>query len=199
MLRVFDSAAMVTMVITSLSFVVQPALAERRAAFVIGNASCAHAPSLANPLNDATDIAAALDRLGFAITRIDNTDQGDLRRGLQQSSLAASAMSVVFCAGHVIEMDKHNFLIPVDARLLSDADVEFETVPLDLLSHAVERAKGLRLIILDAFRQNALAVAMQRLGATRSIGRGAWPAWRPRVRRWRPTRRRRGRFARRLP
>ena len=150
------------------------ALAGQRVALVIGNASYAHASSLANPLNDATDIAAALDRLGFAVTRMDNADEREMRRGLKQFSLAASAseMAVVFYAGHGIEVDKRNFLIPVDARLLSDADVEFETVPLDLLSRAVERAKGLRLIVLDACRDNPFAVKMQRSGATRSIGRG---------------------------
>ena len=78
---------------------------------------------------------------------------------------------MVFYAGHGIEVDKRNFLVPVDARLLSDADVEFEAVPLDLLSRAVEWARGLRLIILDACRDNPFAVAMQRSGATRSIGR----------------------------
>ena len=157
-----------------LQLLATPVSAGQRVALVIGNASYAHASSLANPLNDATDIGAALERLGFAVTRIDNADYSDLRRGLQQFSLAASAseMAVVFYAGHGIEVDKRNFLIPVDARLLSDADVEFETVPLDLLSRAVERAKGLRLIILDACRDNPFAVAMQRSGATRSIGRG---------------------------
>ncbi len=151
-----------------------PTSAGQRVALVIGNASYAHAPSLANPLNDATDIGAALERLGFAVTRIDNAGYTELRRGLQQFSLAASAseMAVVFYAGHGIEVDRRNFLIPVDARLLSDADVEFEAVPLDLLSRSVERAKGLRLIILDACRDNPFAVAMQRSGATRSIGRG---------------------------
>ena len=148
-----------------------------RAACGAGDRQCVVCPCrrrLANPLNDATDIAAALERLGFAVTRLDNVDYSDLRRGLQQFSLAASAseMAVVFYAGHGIEVDKRNFLIPVDARLLSDADVEFETVPLDLLSRAVERGKGLRLIILDACRDNPFAVAMQRSGATRSIGRG---------------------------
>ena len=151
-----------------------PTSAGQRVALVIGNASYEHAPSLANPLNDANDIGASLERLGFAVTRINNAGYTELRRGLQQFSLAASAseMAVVFYAGHGIEVDKRNFLIPVDARLLSDADVEFETVPLDLLSRAVERAKGLRLIILDACRDNPFAVAMQRSGATRSIGRG---------------------------
>ncbi len=157
-----------------LSALVAPASAGQRVALVIGNASYAHAPSLANPLNDATDIGASLERLGFAVTRIDNAGYTELRRGLQQFSLAASAseMAVVFYAGHGIEVDKRNFLIPVDARLLSDTDVEFEAVPLDQLSRAVERAKGLRLIVLDACRDNPFAVAMQRSGATRSIGRG---------------------------
>ena len=150
------------------------AWAGQRVALVIGNASYAHAPSLANPLNDATDIGTALDRLGFKVTRIENGSHAELWDGLQKFSLAASAseMAVVFYAGHGIEVDKHNFLIPVDARLLSDADVEFEAVPMYLASRAVERASGLRLIILDACRDNPFAVAMQRAGATRSIGRG---------------------------
>ena len=157
-----------------LSAFVMPASAGQRVALVIGNASYEHAPSLANPLNDATDIGDALDRLGFRVTQLPNANRAELWNGLQKFSLAASAseMAVVFYAGHGIEVDKRNFLIPVDARLQSDADVEFEAVPLDLLSRAVERAKGLRLIVLDACRDNPFAVAMQRAGATRSIGRG---------------------------
>ena len=149
--------------------------AGQRVALVIGNASYAHVSKLANPVSDAADIGAALDRLGFAVTRIENAGYAELRRGLQQFALAASTseMAVVFYAGHGIEVDKRNFLVPVDARLLSDADVEFETVPLDLLSRTVERANGLRLIIVDACRDNPFAAAMQRGGATRSIGPGA--------------------------
>ena len=150
------------------------AAAGQRVALVIGNASYAHAPALANPLNDASDIGAALERLGFAVTRLENADQAALRRGLQAFALAASAseVAVVFYAGHGIEVDQRNFLVPVDARLASDRDVEFETVPLELVSRAVERASGLRLVILDACRENPFAASMQRAGATRSIGRG---------------------------
>ena len=157
-----------------LSLLAAPASAEQRVALVIGNGSYAHAPLLANPLNDAADIGGALERLGFKVTRIVNADQVTLRRGLQQFALAASAseMAAVFYAGHGIEVDRRNFLVPVDARLLSDTDVEFETVPLDLLMRAVERTRGLRLIILDACRDNPFAAVMQRSGATRSIGRG---------------------------
>ena len=134
----------------------------------------AHAPVLANPLNDANDIGATLDRLGFEVTTLENAEYDAMRRGLRAFTRAAATaeIALVFYAGHGIEVDKRNFLVPVDARLLSDADVEFETVPLDLLSRAVERAKGLRLIILDACRDNPFAVAMQRADATRSIGRG---------------------------
>ena len=118
------------------------AAAGQRVALVIGNASYAHAPALANPLNDASDIGAVLERLGFAVTRLENADQAALRRGLQAFALAASAseIAVVFYAGHGIEVDQRNYLVPVDARLVSDQDVEFETVPLELVSRAVERA-----------------------------------------------------------
>ena len=151
-----------------------PALAEQRVALVIGNAQYAHASRLANPLNDAADIGAALTRLGFAVTKLENANQATLRRGLQAFSLAASAaeVAVVFYAGHGIEVDQRNFLVPVDARLASDQDVEFEAVPLELVMRSVARASGLRLVVLDACRENPFAVSMQRAGATRSVGRG---------------------------
>ena len=160
--------------ILALSALASHVWAGQRVALVIGNGSYAHAPALANPLNDARDIGEALDRLDFKVTRIENAGYSGLRRGLQQFALAASAseVAVVFYAGHGIEVDRRNFLVPVDAELLSDADVDFEAVPLDLLSRAVERASGLRLIILDACRDNPFVAAMQRAGATRSIGRG---------------------------
>ena len=151
-----------------------PAPASQRVALVIGNATYAHVPALSNPLNDVSDIGAALGRLGFSVTRLDNAGYAALRRGLLEFQRAASAseMAVVFYAGHGIEVDRRNFLVPVDARLVSDQDVEFEAVPLELLSRVVERASGLRLVILDACRENPFAVNMQRAGATRSIGRG---------------------------
>ncbi|MDE0149157.1 MAG: caspase family protein [Rhodospirillaceae bacterium] len=151
-----------------------PAQAAKRVALVIGNAVYAHAPQLANPLNDAGDIGAALGRLGFAVTKLENAGKVALERGLLHFSRAASTAetAVVFYAGHGIEVDKRNFLVPVDARLLSDREVEFETVPLDLVGRAVEGASGLGLVILDACRDNPFAASMRRAGAKRSIGRG---------------------------
>ena len=145
-----------------------------RVALVIGNARYAHAPRLANPLNDAADIGAALSRLGFAVTKLENAGYAALRQGLLAFTRAASAaeVAVVFYAGHGIEVDQRNFLVPVDARLASDQDVEFEAVPLELVMHAVARASRFRLVILDACRENPFAASMQRAGGTRSIGRG---------------------------
>ena len=148
--------------------------AAERVALVIGNGAYEKAPYLANPRNDAADVGAALDRLGFEVSRLANADQAVLREGLRNFTRAASAaeVAVVFYAGHGIEVDGRNFLVPVDARLQSDQDVEFETVSLELVMRSVERARGLRLVILDACRNNPFAESMQRAGATRSIGRG---------------------------
>ncbi len=151
-----------------------PAQAAKRVALVIGNAEYRHASRLANPLNDAADIGAALGRLGFEVARLDNAGYDAMRRGLRAFTRAAatSEIAVVFYAGHGIEVDGRNFLIPVDARLASDQDVEYEAVPLDLVSRSVDRASEFRLIVLDACRDNPFAKAMTRSGATRSIGRG---------------------------
>ena len=146
--------------------------AEQRVALVIGNGAYAHTPVLANPPNDAADVAAALERLGFAVTRLDHAGKADMERVLQEFSEAAfhSEVAVVFYAGHGIEVDGQNYLVPVDARLATDRAVSFETVPLDLVLLAAEPASGFLLVVLDACRDNPFASSMRRTGATRSVG-----------------------------
>ena len=157
-----------------LSVLSAPAAVAERVALVVGNAAYAHAPRLANPLNDAADVGVALQRLGFTVDRLDNADKAELEQALHKLSQAAagSQIALVFYAGHGIEVDKHNFLVPVSARLASEQDVEFETVPLELVMRAVGRASGLGLVILDACRENPFVASMRRSQATRSIGRG---------------------------
>ena len=151
-----------------------PAQAAERVALVIGNAAYARAPALANPLNDAAAVGAALARLGYSVTRLQDADYETLRQGLGDFAVAAQASEValVFYAGHGIEVDKHNFLVPVDAELASDQSVEYEAVRLELVTNAVRGASALRLVILDACRENPFAASMRRAGATRSVGRG---------------------------
>ena len=143
-------------------------LAAERVALVIGNGAYTHVERLANPLNDAADISAALGRLGFAVTRLDDVGKAELERGLQTFMGAANGaeIALVFYAGHGIEVDKRNFLVPVDARLANADDVEFEAVPLALVMRAVGRASDLGLVILDACRDNPFVAAMRRRGST---------------------------------
>jgi uncharacterized caspase-like protein len=80
--------------------------------------------------------------------------------------------AVVYYAGHGIEMGGVNYLLPVDARLETDRDAQFEAVPLDQVMSAVDGAKKLRLVLLDACRDNPFARQMRRTTASRSVGRG---------------------------
>ena len=150
------------------------ALAEVRRALVIGNSAYARVPRLENPGNDAADIAAALERLGFEVTRRTDLDHTGMRLAIRDfAALAAEAdLALVYYAGHGIEIDNTNYLIPVDARLQNDRDVEFEAIRLDTLLRALEGGEGLRLVLLDACRNNPFLASMRRISATRSVGRG---------------------------
>ena len=81
-------------------------------------------------------------------------------------------MSVVYFAGHGMEVSRRNYLIPVDARLCSSLDVEQEAVDPGPFLRSVSGAKGLRLVLLDACRNNPFAASMTMAAHTRSVGRG---------------------------
>lgn len=150
------------------------AQAAKRVALVIGNSDYQHASKLPNPRNDARDMAAAFDRLGFEVTRLDNLGFGEMRRTLGEFSDNAfgADMAVVFYAGHGMEVNKQNYLIPTDARLATDRAISYEAVPLELVTEAVSGAKGLKLVMLDACRNNPFAASMELTNPNRSIGRG---------------------------
>jgi tetratricopeptide (TPR) repeat protein len=150
---------------------------ERRIALIIGNSAYRNVPPLANPVRDATSIADALRRTGFqTVTLQTDLPKEKLVDALRNfAQLADNAdWALVYYAGHGIEMGGANYLIPVDAKLSTDRDVGFETVPLDQVLSAVEGAKRLKLVLLDACRDNPFASQMRRTMATasRSIGRG---------------------------
>ena len=151
--------------------------AAERVALVIGNSDYEKpsVPFLANPRNDAQAMGEALAHLGFAVTLLEDASYQDLRLGLQkfEKAVARSEIAVVFYAGHGIEMDKHNYLVPVDAALASDRDVKHEAMKLSRVLESVEGASRLRLVILDACRNNPFEASMQRTaGTTRSVKRG---------------------------
>jgi TPR repeat protein len=148
--------------------------ASDRVALVIGNAAYDNASVLENTVSDATAIGSTFERLGFDVTLQRDQSFAALRQTLGEfrRKAASAEVAVVFYAGHGIEVDNSNYLIPTDAALKTDADIEFETIPLDLVMRAVEGASRLKLVMLDACRDNPFARSMQRERASRSIGRG---------------------------
>ena len=154
-----------------------PVNVSRRIALVIGNSAYKNAPTLSNPQRDATLVADTLKRTGFDAVALQN-DLGReaLIKALRDFAQAAEAAdwAVVYYAGHGMEVSGINYLVPVDARMASDRDIGFEAVPLDQVLNAAERARRLRLVILDACRDNPFASQMKRTltVASRSILRG---------------------------
>ena len=159
----------------ALLLVGQPAFADKRVALVIGNAAYQNVPRLPNPVNDGNTIATTLKDAGFDV--VDNRhDLGaaDTRRALRDFADRArdADIAVVYYAGHGIEVEGGNYLIPVDAKLERDTDVYDEALSLDRVLLAVEPAKKLRLVILDACRDNPFTKTMKRTVASRAIGQG---------------------------
>jgi tetratricopeptide (TPR) repeat protein len=152
-----------------------PIRRETRVALVIGNADYRNVPKLPNPPRDADAIAESLRRVGFTTVRVSNNLSRDATvaalRAFEREAEKAD-WAVVYYAGHGIEVGGVNYLIPVDAALKIDKDVQDEAVPLDRVLSAIESAKRLRLVILDACRDNPFVTSMKRSIASRSIGRG---------------------------
>jgi hypothetical protein len=160
-----------------------PTLGERAATFgkrvalVIGNSNYKDVPALQNPQRDAATVAKALKAVGFQNVTL----QVDLGREQLVDALRAFAKqaenadwAVVYYAGHGIEVAGINYLIPTDAKIASDLDISLEAIPIDQVLNATERARALRLVILDACRDNPFANQMRRSSTvgSRSVGRG---------------------------
>jgi tetratricopeptide (TPR) repeat protein len=148
----------------------------RRVALVIGNGAYREVSRLPNPVNDARAIATTLRRLEFAevMERYDLTlaALGEALKTFGDKTVDAD-WAVIYFAGHGIEMNGTTYLIPVDAKLERDAHVFDEALPLERLLTKVETARKLRLVILDACRNNPFASRMIRSSAAnRSVGRG---------------------------
>lgn len=150
---------------------------EKRVALVIGNSAYENTTQLNNPKNDAEDMEITLEAIGFDVTKVDNANYSTMRKALRDFGRKAQGaeIALVYFAGHGMEVDKNNYLIPVDAQLLSDQDVEYEAISIELLNRAVAGAKGLRMILLDACRNNPFVNKMSRSISTRAIGRGLAP------------------------
>jgi formylglycine-generating enzyme required for sulfatase activity len=141
----------------------------KRVALVIGNGAYLHVPPLPNPSHDAKDIAQSLAAMGFEVDLAVDAGMAELRGSVQRfATLAANAeVALIFYAGHGIQIDGRNFIVPIDAAIASEADVEFETLDLELLILATNEGASVRVILLDACRNNPFEGAL-----TDSMGPG---------------------------
>ena len=140
-----------------------PALAappqERRVALVIGNGAYKTGP-LKNPANDARDMAAALRSLGFEVIERENAGLRQMNEAIDQFwvSLKKGGVGLFFFAGHGLQVSGENYLVPVDARVAMEQDVQYECVNAGKVLGRMENAgNGLNIVILDACRNNPFA------------------------------------------
>jgi uncharacterized caspase-like protein len=135
----------------------QRPVANRRIALVIGNGAYTSAPPLKNPPNDARDMAANLKTLGFDVSSGVNVSQREMKRLIREfgQKLKAGGSGLFYYAGHGVQARGRNYIIPVDAEIQSEADVEDSGVDVGLVLNYMDDAQnGLNIVILDACRNN---------------------------------------------
>ena len=137
---------------------------ETRVALVIGVGKYQFAPPLANPGNDARRMAEALRRLNFEVDESYDPDYRSLGRALREFGLKAQSADValIFFAGHGMQVDHENYLVPSDAKLEREHDLVYEALSLDLPLGEVSQAKKIGILLLDACRNNPFVDRMSR-------------------------------------
>lgn len=131
----------------------------KRLALVIGNSAYPNAP-LKNPVNDAQDIAAALRALGFEVISRENVNQNDMKRAIREfgEKIRGAAVGLFYYAGHGVQVNGENYLVPVDAKVESEQDVEYECVKAGFALAQMDAARNsMNIVILDACRNNPFA------------------------------------------
>lgn len=150
------------------------ASATKRVALVIGNSAYEHANQLANPANDASDMGAALNELGFEVVVGTDLNNRAMRQKVREFSriLRGADVAMMFYAGHAMQVDGKNFLAPVDAKLEFESDLDFETIPLSFIQRQMEREANTILLFLDACRDNPLTRSFRAASRSNGAGRG---------------------------
>ncbi|HKO44867.1 MAG TPA: TonB family protein [Pyrinomonadaceae bacterium] len=140
-------------------FVQQPAAREKRVALVIGNSAYPTAP-LKNPVHDAEDITKALQASGFEVIEKKDLDQNGMKRAIREFGMKIrdGGVALFYYAGHGLQVKGNNYLVPVDAEVHTEEEVEYETVDAGFVLAQMDSARtSLNIVILDACRNNPFA------------------------------------------
>lgn len=169
------AAVLVAAIVGLIGFDTARADVPRRVALVITNGAYAHAGSLKNPVNDGALVASSLRSAGFQIVDADpNLGIGPFRGALRRfhASAAGARVALIYYAGHGIEARGKNWLIPTDATLQQDSDLDYEAIDLDLVLGATDGA-DMRVVVLDACRNNPFGHSWR--STHRAVGQGLAP------------------------
>jgi uncharacterized protein len=150
-----------------------------RVALVIGIGSYRHVTPLKNAVNDAVAIAHTLKSIGFDVTELTDAPRADLARALGDFTFRAETadLALIYFAGHGVEVQGENFLIPVDADVRSNQDIQRQSVSLKDFLAAVDSARKMRVVILDSCRDNPFPDSLRfeasvEAEGARVVGRG---------------------------
>lgn len=155
-----------------------PSMAEeRRVALVIGNSSYRNAPPLQNTVNDARDMAVALRRVGFEVVDGIDLDKRGMDMALTKfARLAQDADAALFYfAGHGLQFNGQNYLVPVEAKLEDEVSLQYEMTRLGDVLTALNFAKGVKVLVLDACRNNPFVSQLAKGSRNVSVDRGLAP------------------------
>lgn len=135
---------------------VLPAWSESRLALVVGNSAYEHVGELINPTNDALDISVALEGLGFDVIVGMDLSLEQMRDVVVDFGARAKTADVVlfYYAGHGFQVSGENYLVSVDSKLSGIGDLQSQTTPMNAVLTAMENSPGLKLVFLDACRDN---------------------------------------------
>ncbi len=178
--RIFLHAAVIACLALLTSILpgsILPAGAAQRVALVIGNSKYAAAPVLKNPVSDAQDLAASLRGLGFDVIELEDATRTNMADAIRNFSgkLAGADTALFFYAGHGLQLNGENYLVPVDAHVQGVADVRFGTIDLNDIMGEMDGKDRANIIILDSCRDNPFAEVLSKagrsIGSTRGLGR----------------------------
>jgi hypothetical protein len=160
----------------------EAALAETRVALVIGNGDYEHVDKLANPVTDSRAMRNVLAKLGFETVYGENLDKRSLERTIGRFARATEGADVAFVyfAGHGATFGDIPYVVPIDAQFSTLEDMPYELVPVETLIGELRRAKGVRIAVLDACRDNSAEHELKRANARGGeITRGLAPVKNP--------------------
>ena len=149
--------------------------AGRRVALVIGNSAYAHVKALPNPINDARSIAKSLRDIGFAVSEGVDLDRAAMQKTTRDflRDAARAQVAVVYYAGHGVQIDGRNYLVPIDVRLQGGTSVTDAMIDMDTILAGLDDQVRTNILILDACRNNPMAQQVASAGPGRAIEAGS--------------------------